>query len=431
VKKNNLIKLAKKLFPIYRSITGKGNRETLYQLKRIVPNLKICKVKSGERFFDWQVPPEWNIKSGTIKDKDNKVIIDFKKNNLHVVGYSTKIKKKISLKKLRKHLFYIKKIPKLIPYVTSYYKKFWGFCLSYNEYKKLNNKDYYIEIDSDHKKGFLNYGEIIIKGKSKKEVFISTYICHPGMVNNEISGPIVSIYLAKWLMDRNNFYTYRFVFLPETIGSIIYIKKNFKRLIKNVCFGLNITCVGDNRTYSFLPTKFKNLYIDRLVRRVLKNLKIKYKEYDWLTRGSDERQYSSPNVNLPFVSIMRSKYGTYKEYHTSGDDFKLVTNSGLNKSLELHKETIKTIEQEKYPISKIFCEPNMGKRKLYPTKSQFGKTKFKLRSKMIMNFLTFCDGTFSINDIRERLDISNKDIKIITKLLLKHRIIQIQNHPIV
>ena len=312
MRKNTLIKFAKKLFPIYRSLTGRGNRKTLKILKEKVHELKIHKVKSGLKYFDWKVPMEWNIKSATIKDVKKNIIIDFKNNNLHIVGYSEKIKKKLSLNKLKKKLFYIKDKPNLIPYVTSYYKKFWGFCLTYNQYRKLKDKNYYVEIDSEHKKGHLNYGEIIIRGKSKKEVFISTYICHPGMANNEISGPTIAIHLASWIKKRNNFYTYRFVFLPETIGSIIYIKKNFKKLQKNVCFGLNLTCVGDDRAFSFLPSKHKYLYIDRLVRRVLNNQKIKFKEYDWLTRGSDERQYSSPNIDLPFVSIMRSKYGTYK-----------------------------------------------------------------------------------------------------------------------
>ena len=237
-KKNNnepMYSWAKDLFPITRSITGPGVRETLNYLKNIVPNLIIKKVKSGEKYFDWKVPDEWFPKEAWVKNQKGKKVIDFKKNNLHLVGYSKSIKKTMRLNELKKNLYSLASQPNAIPYVTSYYNKQWGFCLKENDKKKLKNEKYDVFIDAPFKKGFLNYGEIIIRGKLKKEIFLSTYICHPSLANNEISGPVVAIALSKWIKKiKNRKYTYRIVFLPETIGSIIYISKNLNKLKKTL-----------------------------------------------------------------------------------------------------------------------------------------------------------------------------------------------------
>ena len=225
-----MLKLAKKLFPICRSLTGDGNRKTLIIIKKIVPKLKIIEVPSGKRFSDWKVPLEWNVKDAYILSNGKK-IVDFKKNNLHLVGYSLPVDKTVTKKELEKNLFYLQNQKNLIPYVTSYYNKTWGFCISYNDYlKKFKSKKYKVRIDTSLKKGSLTYGEYILKGQSKKEILISSNICHPSMANNEISGMVVATELIKFLKKRKNFYTYRFVFIPETIGSIIYINKNFKKL---------------------------------------------------------------------------------------------------------------------------------------------------------------------------------------------------------
>ena len=270
-----MLKLAKKLWPLNRSLTGHGNVKTLNIIKNECKKLKIIKFKSGTKVFDWEIPKVWEIKDGWIKNKKKNKILDFKENNLSVIGYSKNIHKTISATKLKKKIFSIKKLPKAIPYVTSYYKKDWGFCMAYSEKKKIKSGDYEILINSKFKKGNLIIGEIKIPGKCKKEILLSTYICHPSMANNEISGMVVTTFLAKWLTGKKNLkYTYRILFLPETIGSIAYLQKHQKYLKKNVVAGYNITCVGDERCYSFLPSKKENAISDIIGEHVLiKNTK--------------------------------------------------------------------------------------------------------------------------------------------------------------
>ena len=253
----NYYNIAKtKLFPITRSLTGNGVKKTLNIIQKEFPKLKIKKFKSGTKVFDWNIPEEWNVTDAYVIDKYNNRIIDFKKNNLHLVGYSIPIKKNITKKELFKNLYFLKNQPKAIPYITSYYKRRWGFCISYNEYKILDkryslNDKFKVVINSNlDKKGNLNYGELILKGKSKKEILISTYICHPSMANNELSGPIVSMGLINYFKNKKLNKTLRFVFIPETIGSISYLSKNIKYLKENVIGGYNLSCIGDERQHS-------------------------------------------------------------------------------------------------------------------------------------------------------------------------------------
>ena len=421
-----IYKLAKKLWPINRSLTGSGNRQTLKILKKILPLLRIRSVKSGTRAFDWKIPPEWNVKEAFIKDIKNKKVIDFKRNNLHLVGYSKRVKQKLSFSELKQKLYYIKKFPNFIPYVTSYYKKKdWGFCVSYNQFKILKKEKFYkVNIDTSFDtKGSLNYGEIYLPGKSKKEIFFSTYICHPSMANNELSGPSVAIYLAKWISTFKNNYSYRFVFLPETIGSIYYISKYKDYLKNNILAGFNLTCIGDERKYSFLPSKYGNTLSDKISLKILKKKIKKFKIYSWLERGSDERQYCSPGVDLPIVSLMRSKYHTYKEYHTSGDNLNsFVSPKGLGESFALYKNIVKEIEKNLYPKTKITCEPNLGKRNLYPTLSQNMK-KDKKFSKDLLSFISYSDGSNSLIEISKKINVSLIVAKKIYKILNKNKII--------
>ena len=248
--------LAKKIFPICRSLTGKGNRKTLKIIKKVLPELKVHEIKTGEKVFDWKVPNEWNVSEAYIVGPNKKKIIDFKNNNLHLVSYSTPINQSISFEKLKKKLHFNKKIKDAIPYVCSYYNRDWGFCLTYNEYNKLKKGIYKVKINSSLKPGSLSYADLLIKGKSKKEILFSSYICHPSMGNNEVSGPALLTYLAKYVKGlKNRKFTYRFILAPENIGSIIYINKNFQKLKKNVIAAYNITCVGDDKNYSFLHSK--------------------------------------------------------------------------------------------------------------------------------------------------------------------------------
>lgn len=422
-----IFKLAQTLWPFNRSLAGNENRKTLKILKSINPKLKIIEYKSGDKVYDWKVPNEWNVKEAWIKDKKGNKIIDFKDNNLHLVNFSTSIKKKITKKKLLKNIHTIKKLPNAIPYITSYHKKNWGFCMKHEDLKRLKDKSYFINIESNFKKGSMSIGEIIIPGKSSKQILISTYICHPSMANNELSGPCLAIYLSKWIMSKKRKYTYRFVFLPETIGSITYIEKNYKILKEKVISGLNVTCVGDNNNYSFLPSRKENGILDKIIQAILIKKKIKFKKYSWIYRGSDERQYCWPNTDLSISSLMRSKYREYREYHTSLDRLDSVVNSkGLQNSFDIYKEIIKSLETKDFPISTTFCEPMLSRINLYPKIGNASKvSKLKLKSKLILNILSYCDGTKSTEEISNKCEIKFLYCKKILKFLKEKNLVRI------
>jgi len=416
-----------KLFPITRSLTGNGVKKTLKIIQKELPKLKIKKIKSGTKVFDWNIPEEWNVTDAYVIDKYNNRIIDFKTNNLHLVGYSISIKKNITKKELFKNLYFLKNQPKAIPYITSYYKKRWGFCLSYNEYKILDrryslNDKFKVVINSNlNKKGNLNYGELILKGKSQKEILISTYICHPSMANNELSGPIVSMGLINFFKNKKLNKTLRFVFIPETIGSISYLSKNLKYLKENVIGGYNISCIGDERQHSCMFSKYQNSPSDEAVIEAYKLLKIKnYKVYSFLKRGSDERQYNSPGIDLKISSIFRTKYGEYPEYHTSLDNFNLVTLKGCVGGFNVAKKSIEILLERIYPKCKIMCEPQMGKRGLYPTLSTKNKNKL---TRSYMDFLQYADGTNSLEKISNLINLDINSVKKLNSILSKSNLL--------
>ena len=415
------------LFPICRSITGNGTLKTLKIIKNHFNNLKIKKIKSGTKVFDWKIPPEWNIKDAYIIDKKGNKIINFKRNNLHVVGYSSRINKFIKKKDLKHNLFYLKKQPDAIPYITSYYKKRWGFCLSYKKFKEIDSlysdDDKFKVVINSHmnNNGNLNYGELLIKGKSKKEILISTYICHPSMANNELSGPIVSMSLINFFKKKKLNKSLRFIFIPETIGSIAYISKNLSVLKDKIIGGYNLSCIGDERQHSCMLSKYEKSPSDEAILLAYKKLKIKkFKIYSFLNRGSDERQYNSPGIDLNITSIFRTKYTEYPEYHTSLDDFKVVTLKGLSGGYNVAKNAIKILLDNIYPVSKILCEPQMGKRGLYPTLSVKSKRK---KTKTYMDFLQYSDGSNSLNKISKLINLDIKSTKKIYKILGKNKLL--------
>jgi len=425
---NKYYNIAKtKLFPITRSLTGDGVKKTLNIIQKELPKLKIKKFKSGTKVFDWNIPEEWNVTDAYVIDKYNNRIIDFKKNNLHLVGYSIPIKKNITKKELFKNLYFLKNQPKAIPYITSYYKRRWGFCISYNEYKILDkryslNDKFKVVINSNlNKKGNLNYGELILKGKSKKEILISTYICHPSMANNELSGPIVSMGLINYFKNKKLNKTLRFIFIPETIGSISYLSKNIKYLKENVIGGYNLSCIGDERQHSCMFSKYQNSPSDEAVIEAYKLLKIKnYKVYPFLKRGSDERQYNSPGIDLKISSIFRTKYGEYPEYHTSLDNFNLVTLKGCVGGFNVARKSIEILLERIYPKCKIMCEPQMGKRGLYPTLSTKNENKL---TRSYMDFLQYADGTNSLEKISNLIKLELNSVKKINSILFKNNLI--------
>lgn len=401
----NLLDFCKDLYHIPRSLTGDGVVQTLKYIQKIIP-LDIKKVPSGSKAFDWTVPPEWNIRDAYIIDLNtNKKVVDFKNHNLHVVGYSTPIDTEIDYDELIGHLYYLEDQPSAIPYITSYYSERWGFCLSFNQFRSLNKiSRFKVYIDSDlDPKGHLTYGEYFIKGEVKQEIFFSSYICHPQMVNNELSGPAILTGLANHLSNRKNYYSYRFVLVPETIGSITYLSKNLSHLKSHVVGGFNLTCLGDERSWGFIPSRYGNNISDRIAKHILKNKICDFIEYSWLDRGSDERQYCSPGIDLPISSVTRSKYGEYPEYHTSLDNFDVVTEKGLKESLKFYLNCIEIFEKNiSNPKISVLCEPQLGKRGLYPTIST--KESGGIVRNM-MNFISYCDGTNSILDISEICNI--------------------------
>ena len=412
---------AEVLFPLCRSLTGKGVRETLSFIKSYNPDLVEYSVKSGTKVYDWEVPKEWEINEAFIEDLKGNRIIDFKNNNLHVLGYSTGIDKTISLAELQDHLYSLENLPDAIPYVTSYYQENWGFCVPHNLRKELNDAAYKIFIDSKLFNGVLNYGEILVPGKSNKEIIFSTYICHPSMANNELSGIVLAMAILDYVKaSKNNYYSYRFLFLPETIGSITYISKNLSFLKKHTKCGFILTCVGNIDKFSFMPSRTGNTYADKVAKYVLDSYYPGYNKYTFLDRGSDERQFCSPKVNLPFVSIMKSKYKEYKEYHTSLDNLSFISPIALTESFDLYIKCIKVIETNQFYLSNQFCEPMLSKRNLYP---KIGGQIKDFDTKLIKDIVALIDGSLDLIDLANVLNKNYFDVCSKVEILLKNNLI--------
>lgn len=412
---------AQDLFPICRSLTGAGVRDTLSYLKKLLPGLDVHEIKSGDNVLDWQVPQEWNIKDAYVKNEKGEKIIDFHQNNLHVVGYSEPIDTTLQLNDLQRNLHSLPAQPDAIPYITSYYSRNWGFCLTQEQRDSLKDEKYHVFIDSELKNGVLNYADLVIKGSSNNEILLSTYICHPSMGNNELSGPIVSTALAKWISTlKNPYYTYRFIFIPETIGSIVYLSKHMEHLKTNVIAGFNITCVGDDRCYSFMPSRNGSTLADRVGKHVLDHIDSDYQQYTWLDRGSDERQYCAPGVDLPIATIMRSKYDEYPEYHTSLDDLSLISPAGLRGGLNAFIKAIEAIEFNCFPKVQVLGEPQLGKRGLYPETSTKESTD---AVRTMMDFITYADGKIDLLEIAEKINVPVWDLYEIVQKLVQHGLI--------
>tara|TARA_B100001250_G_scaffold413751_1_gene448938 strand:- start:858 stop:2165 length:1308 start_codon:yes stop_codon:yes gene_type:complete len=413
----------KNLFYICRSITGDGIKKTLSYFENINPILKRIKFKTNKRVFDWKIPYEWNIKDAYIEHESGKRFAEFKKNNLHVVNFSSKINKVLKKKDLIKFIHSIENYPSAIPYVTTYYKKSWGFCMDHKTKKKLPNGRYKVVINSNFSKGNLDISHALLKGKKQNEIFFSSYVCHPSMANNELSGPVVLNALLKYIRThyKKTTNSYRFVLLPETIGSIAYLSKYKDIMKKKIIMGFNLSCLGDNKSYSIIKgpngndLSFEALYS---FLKKKKNLKI----YDFIDRGSDERQYCAPGIDLPLVGYCRSKYGKYKEYHTSKDNLSLISQKSLNDSLKVLIELIDCCEISLFPRLTTYCEPSLSKRNLYPTTSKFDSVSKNL--KLRKDILAFSNGQRSIFEIS---NILNSDISLVkneVKVLIKNKLLR-------
>lgn len=418
--------LAKDLWPINRSITGDGVRSTLKKINNLLGDLEVHSISSGTNVLDWIIPKEWKVSSAKIIGPENEVICDIADNNLHLVGYSVPFRGVMELQELQAYLYSLPDQPNAIPYVTSYYQDSWGFCISEMERKQLKPGIYEVLVETELFDGELNYGEIYIKGRSSQEIFLSTYICHPSMANNELSGPCVTTFLVKWLKEQKNLrYSYRVVFVPETIGSIAYLSKNLEHLRNTVIAGFNVSCVGDDRNYSFLPSRNGSTLSDRVACHVLSHISPDFKKYSWFDRGSDERQYCAPGVDLPIASIMRTKYGEYPEYHTSLDNLEdVVTPEGLYGGYEAIRRSLELIEKNYTYTSTVKGEPQMGRRGLYPNLSQKGSAD---SVKLMMDFLSCCDGNLSVLDTAELLNVPAWDLFGIIETLKKQKLIEAIN----
>lgn len=404
------------LFPICRSLTGKGVRETLRFFREVVPDLAIHEIPSGTDVFDWTIPKEWAVKDAYIADSSGNRIVDFNKSNLHLVGYSAPVDKILTLEELKPNLYSIPDMPDAIPYITSYYKERWGFCLTHNEREKLTPGNYHVKIDTELFDGSLTYADYVLPGESEKEILISSYICHPSLANNELSGPIVAVALLKLLSQfPNRRYTYRFVFVPETIGAIAYLSKHFIKMKSHTIAGYVLTCIGDERNHTYLQSREENTLADRAAIHVMSNRYSDYRLYSFLERGSDERQYCAPGIDLPVGSIMRTKYGDYPEYHTSLDDLSLVTAKGLQGGLESVFDTLMLLENNfTYKVTTL-CEPQLGKRGLYPTLSNMFMDYSDV--KVMTDLIAYSDGTRDLIAIADKIKVdASKLFPIVSKL---------------
>ncbi len=414
-----------RLWPICRSITGNGLRESLKIINEIVP-LEITEVKTGTRVFDWVVPKEWNIRAAYIVDPNGKKVCDFSLNNLHVVSYSVPVNKNITYSELLEHLHYIEELPEAIPYITSYYKETWGFCISYTQFLSLaKDGEYQVVIDSTLEDGSLTYGEAVLKGETDEEVLFSTYLCHPSMANNELSGPLVQAFLYKKIAALpKRKYTYRFLFAPETIGVISYLHRFGDHLTKHLAAGYVLTCCGDTGSFVYKRSKRGDALCDRIAEHVLKYRDAAYEVIPFSIGGSDERQYCSPGFNLPVGSLTRSMYQRYKEYHTSLDNKDFISFAAMEETIAVYFEFVKALELNDFYINALpYCEPQLGKRGLYPNLVDPFYKRESMHNRL--HLLAYADGLIDLVSIAEIRKRSIFDFAEHVPLLMENKLLTI------
>ncbi|MEH2048016.1 DUF4910 domain-containing protein [Nostoc sp.] len=416
-----MYQLMSDMYPICRSITGDGLRKTLNIIKQHIP-LNIHDIPTGTQVFDWTIPKEWNIRDAFIKNSQGKKIINFHQSNLHVVNYSINIHEKMLLKDLKAHLFKLHDQPDWIPYRTSYYEENWGFCLSHNQLLELKDEEYEVCIDSSLENGCLTYGEYYIRGKKTDEIIISCHTCHPSLCNDNLSGIALATFLAKHLSEISPSYSYRFLFIPGTIGSITWLALNEANVDK-IKHGLVVTCVGDPGKSHYKKSRRGNAEIDKAVTHVLKSSGQDYEIMEFSPYGYDERQFCSPGFNLPVGCFMRSPHGTYPQYHTSADNLELVQPQYLADSLSKILSVLDIIENnKKYLNQNPKCEPQLGKRGLYSAIG--GQTDTKKSEMAMLWILNLSDGNHTLLEISEESGIEFDVIKKTADTLLQFKLLK-------
>ena len=405
------------MYPICRSITGNGLRETLSLIGRHIP-LEIHEVPTGTTVFDWTVPKEWNIRDAYVKDSAGSKVIDFRRSNLHVVSYSTPVRATMTLAELKGHLFTVPEKPDWTPYRTSYYQENWGFCLSHNDLLKMKEGRYEVCIDSSLESGHLTYGECFLPGEEENEVLISCHACHPSLCNDNLSGVAVTTFLARHLSIRPRRYSYRFLFIPGTIGSIAWLCLNEER-VHRIKHGLVAACVGDSGKSTYKKSRRGDAEVDRAVAHVLKHSGNDYEILDFSPYGYDERQYGSPGFNLPVGCLMRTPHGRYPEYHTSADDLTFVRPECLSDSFHKYFAVLKILENNRTYLNRNpKCEPQLGKRGLYRFIGGDRETGFDQMSMLWV--LNLSDGSHSLLDIAEQAGYEFTMIKNAAEVLRKN-----------
>ena len=396
---NEMYALAERLFPICRSITGNGVRQSLQILREIIP-LEVHEVPSGTRVFDWVVPREWNAREAWVRDPQGRKVIDFQDNNLHLLNYSVPVHRRMSLSALKGHLYTLPGQPELIPYRTSYYQESWGFCLPHRQFETLPEGEYEVFIDSSLEQGHLTYGEFYLPGKTKEEVLFSTHICHPSLANDNLSGICLLTFLAQELQKKPRRYSHRFLFIPGTIGSITWLARNEDK-VEHIRHGLVASLLGDSGGFTYKKSRRGNTEIDRAAEHVLKHSGHPYEIIDFSPYGYDERQYCSPGFNLAVGNLTRSRFGAFPEYHTSADNLSFIQPQYLQDSLEVYKEVVEVLEDnDLFENLNPKCEPQLGRRGLYDAIG--GGSESKARQMAMLWVLNLSDGSHSLLDIAER-----------------------------
>ena len=419
-----------RLFPITRSITGDGNRETLGILQELIP-LKVVEYPTGQQVYDWVVPREWKIKDAWIKDSRGKKIVDFKQSNLHVVSYSVPVRKRMPLNALKAHLHYLPDQPAAIPYRTSYYEENWGFCLSFDTYTQCFHEDeiYDVCIESELADGSLTIGELVIPGAARKEILISTYICHPSMANDNLSGVVMTALLARELAKRQCTFSYRFVFVPETIGAIAYCANN-EAVMKEIDTGFVVTTVGGRGSIGYKPSIDEQNPINRIIEQTFREHKIPYRTYPFLPLGSDERQYSSPGFRINVASITKDKYYDYPYYHTSLDNLDFVEAGHINECLNLYLNAIEKLDKNQVYLNRFpHGEINLKKYGLHEAVGGIPVAAEKALSPadIFLTLMIYCDGNHSLLDISEKADVSIERLFDAAEILVENKVLERMN----
>jgi len=408
--------LAERLFPICRSITGDGVRETLDVLSQHI-DLQRHEVATGTQVLDWTVPKEWTIRSATITAPDGRKIVDFADSNLHVVNYSVPFKGILSLNQLRPHIHTLPEQPDVIPYRTSYYAPTWGFCMAHARLMDLADGLYQVEIDSELKDGSLTYGEFLHPGQTEREFLLSAHICHPSLANDNCSGLALLATLARTLSTRETKHSYRFLFAPGTIGALTWLSRNEDR-IQLIDHGLVVSCVGDAGCPAYKRSRRGDAFIDRAMAHLLGD-RPGAKLIDFSPYGYDERQYCSPGFNLPVGMFQRSVHGTFPEYHTSADNLDFIAPKYLEDSFAVLMDLIDVVEGDWTPLN-LFPkgEPQLGRRGLYSALG--GQQASGTTSMSLLWVLNLADGQHSILSMAERSGLPFKELAAAARLLSEH-----------